>query len=259
MSFLAHEAAHLDPPGARCRARAVAHARCSRASRSGAPATSRQSRSRRSSGQDLLGSGDPRRRCRARRSSSARPCGAIAAVVDHGPAGSPARAHGRLRRRASLGAFVATRPSCSGRSRCSSSGTFLIGFGNSSNNLSRYAAADLVAPKRRAVGDRARRLGLDGRRHRRAVARADRGRDFAASVGLPTLRRAVPRPGGLRRVAAPCCVRPPPPGPVRARPRVDVAGTTRRARPGPGPRDPDPADRACGDRRAHRRAGDDGR
>lgn len=30
-------------------------------------------------------------------------------------------------------------------------GTFVIGFGNSSNNLSRYAAADLVAPKRRAV------------------------------------------------------------------------------------------------------------
>lgn len=30
-------------------------------------------------------------------------------------------------------------------------GTFIIGFGNSSNNLSRYAAADLVAPNRRAV------------------------------------------------------------------------------------------------------------
>jgi MFS family permease len=30
-------------------------------------------------------------------------------------------------------------------------GTFLIGFGNSSTNLSRYAAADLVAPNRRAV------------------------------------------------------------------------------------------------------------
>jgi len=30
-------------------------------------------------------------------------------------------------------------------------GTFLIGFGNSSNNLSRYAAADLVPPNRRAV------------------------------------------------------------------------------------------------------------
>jgi MFS family permease len=30
-------------------------------------------------------------------------------------------------------------------------GTFLIGFGNSSNLLSRYAAADLVAPSRRAV------------------------------------------------------------------------------------------------------------
>jgi MFS family permease len=29
-------------------------------------------------------------------------------------------------------------------------GTFVIGFGNSSNNLSRYAAADLVAPNRRA-------------------------------------------------------------------------------------------------------------
>ena len=29
-------------------------------------------------------------------------------------------------------------------------GTFVIGFGNSSNNLSRYAAADLVAPQRRA-------------------------------------------------------------------------------------------------------------
>ena len=30
-------------------------------------------------------------------------------------------------------------------------GTFFIGFGNSSNNLSRYAAADLVSPNRRAV------------------------------------------------------------------------------------------------------------
>ena len=30
-------------------------------------------------------------------------------------------------------------------------GTFMIGFGNASNNLSRYAAADLVAPNRRAV------------------------------------------------------------------------------------------------------------
>ncbi|HET9852643.1 MAG TPA: MFS transporter, partial [Candidatus Limnocylindrales bacterium] len=30
-------------------------------------------------------------------------------------------------------------------------GTFVIGFGNASNNLSRYAAADLVAPNRRAV------------------------------------------------------------------------------------------------------------
>ena len=30
-------------------------------------------------------------------------------------------------------------------------GTFILGFGNSSNNLSRYAAADLVAPNRRAV------------------------------------------------------------------------------------------------------------
>jgi MFS family permease len=30
-------------------------------------------------------------------------------------------------------------------------GTFLIGFGNSSNNLSRYAAADLVVPNRRAM------------------------------------------------------------------------------------------------------------
>jgi len=30
-------------------------------------------------------------------------------------------------------------------------GTFVIGFGNSSNNLSRYAAADLVGPKQRAV------------------------------------------------------------------------------------------------------------
>lgn len=30
-------------------------------------------------------------------------------------------------------------------------GTFVIGFGNASNNLSRYAAADLVAPNRRAM------------------------------------------------------------------------------------------------------------
>jgi MFS family permease len=65
-------------------------------------------------------------------------------------------------------------------------GTFLIGFGNSSNNLSRYAAADLVTPNRRAVA-----IGLvvwgstvGGVVGPTLVPFAG---SFATSVGLPTL------------------------------------------------------------------------
>jgi MFS family permease len=50
-----------------------------------------------------------------------------------------------------LGAFVATLAVVSRSFPLLIIGTFLIGFGNSSNNLSRYAAADLVAAKRRSV------------------------------------------------------------------------------------------------------------
>lgn len=50
-----------------------------------------------------------------------------------------------------LGAFLATLAVVSRSFPLLIVGTFLIGFGNSSSNLSRYAAADLVAAKRRSV------------------------------------------------------------------------------------------------------------
>ena len=49
-----------------------------------------------------------------------------------------------------VGAFVATGAVISGSLPTLVVGTLLIGFGNSSNQLSRYAAADLVPPGRRA-------------------------------------------------------------------------------------------------------------
>ena len=49
-----------------------------------------------------------------------------------------------------LGAFVATAAIVAGSLPSLLIGTVLIGFGNSSNQLSRYTAADLVAPDRRA-------------------------------------------------------------------------------------------------------------
>jgi MFS family permease len=65
-------------------------------------------------------------------------------------------------------------------------GTFIIGFGNSSNNLSRYAAADLVAPNRRAVA-----IGLVvwGSTVGGIIGPwlAPIASDLAASVGLPPL------------------------------------------------------------------------
>ena len=49
-----------------------------------------------------------------------------------------------------VGAFVATAAVITGSLPTLVLGTLLIGFGNSSNQLSRYAAADLVPPGRRA-------------------------------------------------------------------------------------------------------------
>ena len=50
-----------------------------------------------------------------------------------------------------VGALVATTAIVARSFPLFLAGTFLIGFGNSSNNLSRYAAADMVAPERRPV------------------------------------------------------------------------------------------------------------
>ena len=50
-----------------------------------------------------------------------------------------------------VGALVATSAIVARSFPLFLAGTFLIGFGNASNNLSRYAAADMVAPERRSV------------------------------------------------------------------------------------------------------------
>ena len=66
-------------------------------------------------------------------------------------------------------------------------GTVLIGFGNASNQLSRYAAADLVPGRPPRVGDRHRRLGRHVRRGRRAEPRRLRPATLGQSLGLPEL------------------------------------------------------------------------
>ena len=134
-------------------------------------------------------------------------------------------------------------------------GTFLIGFGNSANNLSRYAAADLVPTKRRPVA-----IGL-------VVWAATiggvvgpwlvpAGPGAGAALQPAATRRSVPGARRLRRDRGVAVLRAPPTGPVRARRRV---GTARRgariARADPN--HPDPPDRGRGDRGPRRRAGDD--
>ena len=76
--------------------------------------------------------------------------GAVVLSRDHDPPRPAGRAVGRLRSSASSAPSSRRRRSSASRCRCSLVGTFLIGFGNASNQLSRYAAADMYPDSRRA-------------------------------------------------------------------------------------------------------------
>ena len=139
-------------------------------------------------------------------------------------------------------------------------GTFLIGFGNASNQLSRYAAADMYPDSRRAsaiglvvwgatVGAVIGPNLVGARRRLRGIARP-------ARAG-----RRLPRADRVRRRRGPALVRAAPPRPVRAR-------RSRPSRPHPGAPDASiavslgsrarPPERAGRDRRAGHRPGRDG-
>ena len=149
--------------------------RWSPGSRSGAPGTSPRSTSGRSSPHELLGSQalagapgrDRRPRGGARRGA---PVGA------HGAPRAGAPASSRATRSASS-ARSSPRPRSLTRSfPLLLLGTMLIGFGNASNNLSRYTAADMVKTDRRAsaIGTVvwAATVGLGRRAHARPGRRA---------------------------------------------------------------------------------------
>jgi len=148
MAFLAHEAAHLDEPGldaARRRTRWALFASVALGSTGHLAAVTVAA----IVGQDLLG--------------TPALAGAPSAAVVFGAAVGAivlssimARRGRRLGLTAGyalgiLGALIATAAIIFRSFPLLIVGTFVIGFGNSSNNLSRYAAADLVAPNGRAV------------------------------------------------------------------------------------------------------------
>lgn len=148
MSFLAHEAAHLDEPAlerARLRTRWALFLSVALGSTGHLAAVTVAA----IVGQDLLG--------------SATLAGAPGAAVVFGAAFGAIALSSIMSRRGRrlglttgyvigiLGALMATAAVILRSFPLLLLGTFVIGFGNSSNNLSRYAAADLVAPNRRAV------------------------------------------------------------------------------------------------------------
>jgi predicted MFS family arabinose efflux permease len=148
MSFLAHEAAHLDEAGlesARRRTRWALFASVALGSTGHLAAVTVAA----IVGQDLLG--------------SAALAGAPGAAVVFGAAVGAIALSSIMARRGRrvgltsgyaigiVGALIATAAVLTRSFPLLIIGTFVIGFGNSSNNLSRYAAADLVAPNRRAV------------------------------------------------------------------------------------------------------------
>ena len=121
----------------------------------------------------------------------------------HGPPRPADRARGRVRHRGRRRVRGDVAVVVGRRCRCCCVGTFLIGFGNSSNQLSRYAAADLYPDARRAsaiglvvwgatvgavigpnLGRAGRRVGDEPRpaRARRPVPRPDRLRRRAAAI-----------------------------------------------------------------------------
>ena len=123
-----------------------------------------------------------------------------------------------------LGALVATAAVVTRSFPLLLLGTVLIGFGNASNQLSRYTAADMVPPERRASA-----IGL-------VVWAATIGSvvgpwlvpiasDMAGSVGLPAARRPVPRAGGVRRPRSRAVVRDAAARPVRPSPTSRPAPT----------------------------------
>jgi MFS family permease len=148
MSFLAHESAHLDEAGlerARRRTRRALFASVALGSTGHLAAVTVAA----IVGQDLLG--------------SAALAGAPGAAVVFGAAIGAIVLSSIMARRGRrigltsgyliglVGALIATTAVIIRSFPLLIIGTFIIGFGNSSNNLSRYAAADLVAPNRRAV------------------------------------------------------------------------------------------------------------
>lgn len=148
MSVLAHEAAHLDAhdlDSARVRSRIALFIGVAFGSTGYIAAVTVAA----IVGQDLLG--------------SATLAGLPGATVVLGAAGGAILLSGIMARRgrrlgltvgyviAVLGAFVATLAVVLRSFPLLIVGTFLIGFGSASNNLSRYAAADLVVAKRRPV------------------------------------------------------------------------------------------------------------
>ncbi|HEY8238753.1 MAG TPA: MFS transporter [Candidatus Limnocylindrales bacterium] len=148
MSFLAHESAHLDEHGlerARRRTRWALFASVALGSTGHLAAVTVAA----IVGQDLLG--------------TAALAGAPGAAVVFGAAVGAIALSSIMARRGRrlglttgyllgiVGALIATEAVLIRSFPLLLLGTFIIGFGNSSNNLSRYAAADLVAPNRRAV------------------------------------------------------------------------------------------------------------
>lgn len=148
MSFMAHESAHLDELGlerARRRTRWALFASVALGSTGHIAAVTVAA----IVGQDLLG--------------TATLAGAPGAAVVFGAAFGAIALSGIMSRRGRrlglttgyllgiVGALIATAAVMLRSFPLLIVGTFVIGFGNSSNNLSRYAAADLVAPARRAV------------------------------------------------------------------------------------------------------------
>lgn len=148
MSLLAHEAAHLDPralDAARLRSRIALFVGVAFGSTGHIAAVTVAA----IVGKDLLG--------------SATLAGLPGATVVLGAAAGAILLSGIMARRgrrlgltigyvlAVLGAFIATLAVVTRSFPILVIGTFLIGFGSSSNNLSRYAAADLVPAKRRPV------------------------------------------------------------------------------------------------------------
>ena len=141
-----------------------------------------------------------------------------------------------------VGALIATAAVLSNSFPLLLAGTLLIGFGNSSNQLSRYAAGDMVPSERRAS---AISIVVWGATIGSVIGPSlvPISGDLAVQAGLPELAGPYLVPIVFVGLAAILTVRVAPPGPLRAR-RRGLAPRDRR-RPGaqrrPDPGDPAPA------------------